>query len=157
MYWSVEPASPMGLVQQYQFCKSDPPAAKQCSELSSMHDVFRLARKWWLGTETYDYFYWIFYLVVTQTIASRVQALGPAVLESPSHLQGGILGPLARNQWQIDVEKWINISLASIQQSCVELASGPSDPRMDNFITRPESNIQKRMCRNQVSQPILHQ
>lgn len=157
MYWSDEPASPLGIVQQYQFCKPGfLPAAKQCTQLLSLHDAYDAAGTLWNELEEDGMLHWLANVVATSSvIAYPVQVLGPAVLESNSRMYGGFLGPLAENQWHIDVEKWTNITLASIQQSVVEAAGGPSDANLNQYVTKPQSRVEKQICRNQVSENTL--
>lgn len=43
MFWSDEPVSPMGLVQQHQFCKPGLPAEIRCTPLLSRQDAYDAA------------------------------------------------------------------------------------------------------------------
>lgn len=47
MYWRDEPASAMGIVQQYQFCKPDLPAEIRCTPLLSRQDAYDAAVALW--------------------------------------------------------------------------------------------------------------
>ncbi|KAL0258270.1 hypothetical protein SLS55_007443 [Diplodia seriata] len=60
-----------------------------------------------------------------------------------------VYAPIPDYQWQLDVEKLNNISLAWLQQYFVDIATGPSDPRMDPFSILPRNENDKRTCRNQ--------
>lgn len=76
-------------------------------------------------------------------------------LESNSRKSFGQQGLIPDNQWQVDVERWNNITLASKQQDFLDAASGPSDPRMNEFIFGPSTDQERRLCHNQV-RPVLH-
>ncbi|KAL1634241.1 hypothetical protein SLS58_010785 [Diplodia intermedia] len=151
MYWSDEPASPMGLVLQYQLCKPGLPVEKRCTPLSSFVDAYDAATKLWQGSESSGAFDW--FMAILQgpqdPLIGPIKVLGQAALDSKARMAQGFIGPLAANQWQLDVEKWTNITLSSIQQSFVEAATGPPDPKQNEYLIKPEESSQKQMCRNQ--------
>jgi hypothetical protein len=59
-----------------------------------------------------------------------VSQLGPTALQSQRTLIQGRQGPLAANQWQLDVAHWWDISLAGAQAVFIDTAYGPTDPEI---------------------------
>ncbi|KAF2142266.1 uncharacterized protein K452DRAFT_333074 [Aplosporella prunicola CBS 121167] len=151
LYWSDEPASPMGLVLQYQLCKPDLPDERRCTELSSFIDAYYSAVALWEESKSGGPFEWFTSILQgpQDPLLSPIKVLGQTALDSITLMGGGFLGPLRENQWQLDVEKWTNITLASIQKSFVEAVTGPPNAQQKDFQVKPEDNSQKRMCQNQ--------
>lgn len=151
-YWGDEVASPLGLVLQLQVCKPSLPAEIRCTPLSSSMDAYESAMQLWPKSEWGEDWAWFFATVggARDLISTPIKALGSPALDSKSLLDQGIMSPLATNQWQLDVSKWFNISLATIQQNFVDVAMGPSDPRQESFLIRPRTHAEKNMCKNQV-------
>ncbi|KAF4537697.1 Cytochrome p450 protein [Lasiodiplodia theobromae] len=151
LYFGDEPASPLGCVRQYQFCSGGADGSR-CTPLSSLLDAHRVAYTRWAQDEPYwDTLRWMASAVrgTQDPLFGSIESLGSAVLESSSRKVAGIMGPLSRDQWQLDVEKWYNISLASIQQNFVEIAAGPSDGRLRDWAVKPANDGEKRFCNNQ--------
>lgn len=155
LYYGDEPASPLGCVRQYQFCSGAGGGTddSHCTPLSSLLDAHHVAYTRWGQDEPYwDTLHWMASAVrgTQDPLSGPIESLGSAVLESSSRKVAGIMGPLSRDQWQLDVEKWYNISLASIQQNFVEIAAGPSDGRLRDWAVKPANDGEKRFCNNQV-------
>ena len=71
-------------------------------------------------------------------------------LTSRQRLNAGQQGPLPDNQWQLEVENWYNIGLASLQ-SIADYAVGPGDADvMKHFWASPNSQVEEMLCKNQV-------
>lgn len=58
--------------------------------------------------------------------------------------------PLPHNQWQLEVENWFKATLAAAQGWTVELATGPSDPRIMEWLQAPVNPDEGLQCKNQV-------
>jgi hypothetical protein len=56
---------------------------------------------------------------------------------------------LANNQWELEAENWFKIALADLQQTVVEQATGPTDPSIARFATKPNAADQETLCTNQ--------
>ncbi|KAB2571216.1 hypothetical protein DBV05_g10111 [Lasiodiplodia theobromae] len=135
-YWSDEVTSPMGLVLQHQLCKPHLPANIRCTPLSSLLNTVDAATRLWPKSELDDNFEWFVAILegAHDSMMTPIKVLGPAALDSKSLLSQGLMGPLASNQWQRDVTKWFNISLATIQQNFVDVAAGSSEPSQESFL-----------------------
>lgn len=81
-----------------------------------------------------------------------VKILRSSALTSRNHLVGGIQGSLPEDQWQLEVENWNSISLASLQGGTVDIATGPGDTAMlEHFWRGPVNDEERLLCQNQVS------
>lgn len=80
-----------------------------------------------------------------------VETLGAGSLTARYKLVSGYQGPLPDNQWQLDVEHWHASTLAAIQGSAVDAATGPASPDMRQYWVPPENEQQQYLCNNQVS------
>lgn len=84
-----------------------------------------------------------------------VLGLKVSALTSRYRLSEGIQASLPANQWQLEVENWNSISLASLQGTLLEYAIGPGDPAvLENFWVKPSNAGEKHLCQNQVSTKI---
>ncbi|KAL9108187.1 MAG: hypothetical protein Q9227_007042 [Pyrenula ochraceoflavens] len=89
------------------------------------------------------------YIELETSIDNTVQHLGGSALLARDSFMGGIQGPLAPNQWQLEVEHWQSITLARMQRLAVEVATGPSDLAASQFVVKPENDAGRSACRNQ--------
>lgn len=167
MYWSDEAASPMGCVQRYQYCNS----GKKCGILGSLDDAVNSAWTLFNGVpgeygssldpyssdvaEISRFYHFINTLYTASNIYDMVSTLGPFALLSPQQLSGGLMGPLADNQWQLDISHWFAIRMASIQAAVVNTARGPNDKSLLQFFNVVSDESQLKMCKNQVSKVFL--
>lgn len=72
------------------------------------------------------------------------------------YLGNGLMGPLAENQWQLDVSYWWSTYLASLQAGVVNTARGPSDPGIDPYKEQPDNSYMREMCNNLVRYPFAN-
>ncbi|KAF4543485.1 Cytochrome p450 protein [Lasiodiplodia theobromae] len=71
-------------------------------------------------------------------------------------LNQGIQAKLPDNQWQLDVEHWHDISMASLQSGVVNAATGPSDPSILEVWQSPQNAEEHKVCHNTpLSQPSI--
>ncbi|KAJ8127132.1 hypothetical protein O1611_g6506 [Lasiodiplodia mahajangana] len=159
LYFPSEPASPLGCVDQYQFCNVVSGTSK-CGPLASRRDALRGVID--LFNTTYfnlaainattkpaallTYFsYPSSYLSVTKVVSH----LGPSSLQSQRYLDDGNQYFLETGQWQLDVARWWDISMAGRQGSFLSLAYGPSDPSVLAQHTNYTSPELKELCDSQ--------
>ncbi|KAB2575171.1 hypothetical protein DBV05_g6104 [Lasiodiplodia theobromae] len=153
VYRQDEVASPLACTDQEQFCDTSLPADRQqCTPLTSSNDARTQAGALLDGGDTasanrFDWF--------KSTILNKpspygiVQNLGTAALLSRSSLGVGIQRPLPTNQWQLDVTRWFETSLASIQGLFLDTATGPSDSRMLQWVHSPANAEERTLCHSQ--------
>lgn len=75
--------------------------------------------------------------------------MGTAMLTARNSLYNGFQGPLPHNQSQLEVENWFKATLAAAQGWTVELATGPSDPRIMVWFQAPVNPDGGLQCKNQ--------
>ncbi|KAK8007731.1 hypothetical protein PG989_001721 [Apiospora arundinis] len=166
-YIPTEAASPLGCVQQYQWCNSEYPTSEGCGPLASWYDA--LAGAYPLFNMTVDDFvmgesplsipergyriHWARLITVIQGgIFDVVQKFGPRALESQKSRSAGIQTSLAKNQWQRDVMTWWNTTLAFTQATFVNTALGFTyyPEAAETRILSPPANDQERhFCQSQ--------
>ncbi|KAI1752806.1 hypothetical protein F4782DRAFT_546419 [Xylaria castorea] len=160
VYFPRAPASPLACADQYQFCTNDHP--ESCSPLASLRDAVADAAPLFNTTYAeianstamtekaarFTYFANTFF-AVNRHVAEVLGQLGSRALLSQQSLLVGFQGPLASNQWQLDVAHWWDISMAIAQAICLDSAYGLSDPAVEksrqNYTTPEFDNV----CRNQ--------
>ncbi|KAI9642009.1 hypothetical protein NHQ30_009880 [Ciborinia camelliae] len=170
-YKPEEAASPLGCVEQWQWCNSAFERETGCGPLASMQDalygalsLFNLTSKD-LDTER-----------PSSKSASGTRLLWPSMmqgqlsslwvmlgylgaksLDSQSLLYDGIQYSLPQNQWQIDVTNWWNTTLAAVQGSYVDTAMGTTDPAEKSSRQKPENSEEIKICNSQVrvAHPVL--
>lgn len=157
-------ASPLGCVQQSQFCNPSLPQETRCGPLASHYDSmlgsaaqFNLTEEEINSPEfpshrTGSRFAWLtmqlqFAVVPFEVILST---LGARALESQNYLEFGLMGELPENQWQRDISQLFSIYLSSIQTGVVSAALGPSDPALDPYKITPPNKYIRELCKSQV-------
>lgn len=171
VYQPEEAASPMGCVEQFQFCNPSL-SSNNCGPLASWADAqVEALPLFGITTEEMQsddvpatsntlgsrYLWLIQVLAVSQAaIGTIIMDLGPDALTSLKYLSSGTMGPLPDNQWQLDVRYWWATFLASLQAGVVNTAHGPTDPALDPYKVLPFDSHAKDMCNNQVRYLVMH-
>ncbi|KAI1129747.1 hypothetical protein F5Y10DRAFT_276535 [Nemania abortiva] len=141
-----EPASPLGCVQQTQFCYEGLPKGKRCGPLASFYDSMSAALEMSPSQTASAQLNWIATQVDSGWISNIIKTLGARALTSQRDLVLGLQGPIAKNQWQLDVVYWWATTLAFVQGNFIDGVVGPSDRRLDKYIVPPED---AQICSNQ--------
>lgn len=76
--------------------------------------------------------------------------LGAKSLASQALLFQGLQNPLPINQWQLDVQRWFEIVLSTIQAAFVNTALGPTSPQLEKMRQAPVNSMEQDICNNQV-------
>lgn len=147
LYVADETISVLGCTMQHQVCDLGLSPDKRCTQLASAIDQSEPLNSRWeriLNITT-----WVSNSAVYMNTV--VDHLGSSSLTSRYSLMSGLQGPLPDNQWQLDVENWHSIVLASFQQSSVRSASGPQDADvLGQYWQISNTKQQKQFCKNQV-------
>ncbi|KUJ06650.1 uncharacterized protein LY89DRAFT_726327 [Mollisia scopiformis] len=164
-YIPVEAGSPMGCLERFQWCSSG-----KCGPLASFyHSVSGTASIFNMTAEDFSLnytarpsstsklgsvFVWIYLMLAESGADINMIAAGlpgAQVLTSESLLINSIQYPLPLNQWQLDVSYWFDIILATFQAIFVDVASGPSDPMLEQseFEWSPENEQERQLCNSQ--------
>lgn len=162
VYQPDEAASSMGCTEQFQYCNPSLPKNK-CGPLASSLDsraeaapLFGMSKTDFvsaglLNEAMISRYQWLITLVTAAVSTNTiVNTLGPDSLLSPKYLLGGLMGSLPDDQWQLDVQNWWAIFLASLQAEVVETARGSADSALDPYKELPYNSHIRSMCNNQV-------
>ena len=169
VYRMAEAASPLGCTEQFQFCRKSADKGNSCGPLASLDDsriasadiLFNVdlslgnltqASEIYSSDRAASHFLWLLQIIDTypSNMFFAVTSLGFKSLASQRGLIDGVQGPLPDDQWKHDVTNWWNISLAALQASFVDTASGPLDPAVARIKTGPITPGQRAVCENQV-------
>lgn len=164
VYLPLEPASPLGCTDQYQMC-----TATSCSPLTSLRDALadaallfnssyaELAEESEGKTGRAALFGYIGHTLFTlrPNVMRVLNHLGPRALASYRNVMMAFQGPLAPNQWQIDVTNIWNISMAATQAAFIDTAYGPRDPKVLEIWFNYTGSHTDTFCNNQVTALLL--
>ncbi|KAI0857613.1 hypothetical protein F4860DRAFT_488914 [Xylaria cubensis] len=157
-------ASPMGCVEQWQWCNSAHPKDSGCGPLAGLSDsLYGAAALFNLTSEELDSdrplspeasgtrLIWpaLLTLGYPTVLPSLLGHLGAKSLASQSRLYSGVQWALPKSQWQLDVIQWWNTILASVQASFVEAAQGSSDPEFRQYTAPPLNEEEQKLCNSQ--------
>lgn len=158
LYYASEPASPLGCLSQEQLCNpSLPEQSRRCTNLTRPKTVGLEAAALGLfppGSNSDARLTWAFNSIFHDSAAVQdvIDTLGAQALLARAGVKNGLQGPLPTNQWQTEVEHWFNTTLASLQQSFVNLARGPDDDSVLEYLVRPANSSTREAgyCKDQV-------
>jgi hypothetical protein len=173
-YRPLNAASPLGCVQQMQWCNSQYPRYRGCGPLASAHDAFLRAAPLFNLTDNQANsikfsrpvsssavgvrLTWPASILLNSPVSSLdrvLAALGTDSLTSQSSLYNGIQLPLPNDQWQDDVRHWWQTTLASVQASFMLATHFPLGSSAESFRLTPLTEQESRMCRSQVCYILL--
>ncbi|KAJ8133021.1 hypothetical protein O1611_g602 [Lasiodiplodia mahajangana] len=161
VYLPLEPGSPLGCAQQYQFCRKD---TRSCGPLASFHDAVTGAAPFFNTTHddaikcvanttiAANFAYLINTIGANSyaTLSNIVTQLGPASLASQSTKIQNLQGRLPSNQWQLDVIRWSDIFKASLQAGFLSTAYfNPANSSLLGVRTNFEAPEFLMLCNNQ--------
>jgi hypothetical protein len=86
---------------------------------------------------------------MTPSIDSIVDIIGATILQSRSTFFAGMQSFIPDNQWEVEMENLFKVTLASLQRSVVDQATGPADPALFSHLKRPHTTEQQKVCANQ--------
>jgi hypothetical protein len=151
LYMADSPASVLGCAIQYQQCIPTLPEGKRCSPLGGLWETNQT-----ISTETEwqsNMLGWIGTTFSESEVQYLVASLRAGSLTSKYSNIASLQGPLPDNQWQLDVEQWHYATLAAVQASAVDYATGPGvNESISQVWETPEDDdeVGKYFCRNQV-------
>ncbi|KAJ2976482.1 hypothetical protein NUW58_g8076 [Xylaria curta] len=170
-YRPTEAASPMGCVQQWQWCNLAYPKDVGCGPLASQNDAVEgaaplfnltsqdLGATWENGsTPVGTRLTWP--LRVTLLSGSHIvyllNNLGGKALTSQDRFYSGVQFPIPNNQWQQDVTFWWKTALSLIQAAFVETVYASTDTQLDPLRRPPLNEEDEKMCRSQARAPAMN-
>ncbi|KAI0390399.1 hypothetical protein F5Y17DRAFT_65954 [Xylariaceae sp. FL0594] len=153
-YLADAPATVMGCATQEQWCRpGDGDGEPVCEPLNDGFDHGDVVTALWSDDEKMQAIMaWAYdsYALNARSIRTVVRDLGITSLTTRFSLRNGVQGPLAPDQWQAEVRGWFETSLANLQRLFVDVATGPSDDRLDGWLLRPQSPEERQACRGQI-------
>ncbi|KAI0456529.1 hypothetical protein F5B21DRAFT_522677 [Xylaria acuta] len=164
-------ASPMGCVEQWQWCNSAYPRDRGCGPLAGSADALYGAATLFnlTGEELYlerpfspgslgTRLIWPYLLIYGYPTAlpQLLGHLGTKSLASQSRFYSGVQWPLPNNQWQLDVIQWWNTILASVQASWLVVKSSISDAQFREYTTPPHNEEEQKLCNSQKIRSSAH-
>lgn len=158
VYSASEPASPLGCLSQEQLCNpSLSERSRRCTNLTRPQTVGYEATELGLfppDSSSEARYEWAFNSIFYDSAAVEdiIDTLGAQALLARAGVRNGMQGPLPTDQWQTEVEHWFNTTLASLQQSFVNLARGPDDDSVLGWLVRPANSSTREAgyCKDQV-------
>ncbi|KAK8093473.1 hypothetical protein PG997_000158 [Apiospora hydei] len=164
VFTPTEEASPLGCVQQWQWCKSGSGNARECGPLAGWMDAMAGAVHLvnsssnaldasLRGNKSGSKIGWISGIswMSKSSIYDLLLTFGAKALESQSLLSAGVQLGVSKNQWQLDVANWWNITLAIQQAAFVSTAMGypEVDTSLKSMIYSPKNDEERHLCQNQ--------
>ncbi|OTA99476.1 hypothetical protein M426DRAFT_255537 [Hypoxylon sp. CI-4A] len=141
---SFEPASPLACAYQEQYCRPD---GGGCTELGSSNDAIDASGSLFQDNQAYTNFEWLGW-AGTFGLEAVIRTLRSHALTSRFGLYLGLQGQIPGNQWQLDVQYWLAISLAAMQRAVTVNAAGAL-PNDEAAIWRPSNDSEINICQNQ--------
>ncbi|OTB01373.1 hypothetical protein M426DRAFT_41238, partial [Hypoxylon sp. CI-4A] len=171
LYRPNEAASPMGCVQQNQWCTSSDPKNRKCGPLASRNDaVYGAASLFNVTMDELDSqrpqasgsnetrFLWQSAIWGNNPIAIEpvLSFLGAKSLLSQVHFYESVQFTIPTNQWQLDVSHWWNMALASAQAEYVQTVQGIVSPALDSLRRSPVNKEEQKLCDSQKMRSASH-
>ncbi|KAI0448075.1 hypothetical protein F4803DRAFT_567680 [Xylaria telfairii] len=169
-YQPSEAASPLGCAYQAQICKGNVASNNSCGPLASYSDawvgaaplfgvdmeaIYNLETdqliKTYAADEDASRFVWLLRMITnSQTdVTDIITKIGSQSLESSKSLVSSVQGPLPDNQWMLDVTYWWNITLAVLQATFIDTASGSTTLERARLQINATNSGQISICQNQ--------
>ena len=151
LYVRDDPVRALGCVERYQFCNPNVSTKSSCTTLGGIAQAVQRAPQLYQGEEQRAQLKWSASAIALMAAGLRevTGLLGTSALQSRSTLTQGEQSTLPKNQWEVEVESWFKITLADLQRSILEHATGPTDPAIRQFLVRPNTTEEQKVCANQ--------
>jgi hypothetical protein len=147
LFFRDDPVTVLGCTEKFQFCKFN----GQCTSLAGSDPATDQARTFWSNEDEQARFMWSAEVIEGSAMPLNqvVGVLATNSLLAAKLANNGIQTPLLDNQWELEVENWVKISLADLQRAFVEEATGPTDPRIGVLLQRPLNPLEEDACGSQ--------
>ncbi|KAI0006574.1 hypothetical protein F4779DRAFT_620499 [Xylariaceae sp. FL0662B] len=141
IYAQDEVGAPLACMKQEQFCRTTTPNDENCTPLQGNADAYTSDSAgnvdWSKSAPFYSNPY------------DAIRSLSAQSLVSRSSLHAGLQASLPDNQWEIDVQHWFEIGLATLQKLYLDYAAGPTSSFPEILTRRPSTDQEKSLCANQ--------
>lgn len=154
VYMPTLPAAALGCIQQQQFCNPNLPEGQRCTPLAGFDESLIAVKAMFSSdADSWVRFHWM--AAVAQrfdtTVADIVAFLGAGALRARDTLSVGIQGQLPDNQWQLEVQFWHYVCLATFQAYFTLAPNRLDNPKLEELSYTPNSTVENALCNNQVS------
>ena len=158
-YYRDQPVGVLGCTQQFQFCNPNLRGDTGCTPLSGYYSIFdnpNITDSLWetaAQNSSFEHFTWAIgvFGFASTNIDEVVASLGISALLARNSLGVGLQGPLPNNQWELEVEHWIQASMALVQRTLLEQATGPFTQDVYPWLVKPQNAEDEAQCQKQVS------
>ncbi|RWA09657.1 hypothetical protein EKO27_g5457 [Xylaria grammica] len=163
-YRPSEPASPMGCVEQWQWCNLASPTDQGCGPLARQLDAIYGAAPFFnltshdldpdrpaVATSAGTRLVWPSLVLSSSpyAISSLFNYLGDKALASQDRFYSGVQWPIPLDQWQRDVTYWWHTMLSVVQAAFVETVYSNPDPELNPLRWGPLNPEEQKMCQRQ--------
>lgn len=158
-YYRDQPVGVLGCTQQFQFCNPNLSGDTGCTPLSGYYYLYDNPNNsdslWKTAAQSSSFEHFIDAIGVSgfasTNIDEIVASLGISALLVRNSLGIGTQGPLPNNQWELEVEHWMQASMALVQRTLLEQATGPFTQNVYPWLVKPQNAEDEAQCRKQVS------
>ncbi|KUJ09083.1 uncharacterized protein LY89DRAFT_788489 [Mollisia scopiformis] len=157
-YYRDQPVGALGCTQQFQFCNPNLSDGTGCTPLLGFYSNFANPNVtnglWKTAAQDTSFTYFTSVIGVfgfaSTNIDDVVASLGISALLARNSLGVGIQGPLPNNQWELEVEHWMQASLSLLQRTLLEQAAGPFTEDVYPWLAKPQDAQDQAQCRRQM-------
>ena len=141
----------LGCIERIQFCNPNVPGNSSCTPLTGISQAFQLGPLLWQDLTQKAYFNWSTSGIYSgmMNIFETTTIIGTAALQSRNTLAEGVQFLIPDNQWELEMETFFKVILASLQRIIIDQATGPADPTLLPDLARPNTIEEQKVCANQ--------
>ncbi|KAN0108031.1 hypothetical protein V8E51_007773 [Hyaloscypha variabilis] len=160
IYLADKAVNAIGCIDQYQICNSNllglDGETMRCTPLGPAYSLFEASEQIGLNLYQLATVKTLVFAFRESSMSNSVDGRGPSALQAQNTLFTTIDAyqqevPLPNNQWQIELSSWFAVSLAALQQSLVQKASGPTDIlAAGGYILKPAIKYEEAICKRQM-------
>ncbi|KAI0552680.1 hypothetical protein F4679DRAFT_533495 [Xylaria curta] len=149
VYRQDNPGSPMGCAHRSQYCRAGPSGESVCTDLTGELDLYYSVLSVFDDEQAFNRVNWFQTMVDASWWLEDIVGRGDVNLAAQYRVRSGVQGPLPDDQWQLEVQYWFSIMLASMQRTFVDTATGPSDVNLKQYRVPPANADEQNLCVNQ--------
>ena len=160
IYLADKAVNAIGCIDQYQICNPNllglDGETMRCTPLGPAYSLFEASEQIGLNLYQLATVETLVFAFRESSMSNSVDGRGPSALQAQNTLFTTIDAyqqevPLPNNQWQIELSSWFAVSLAALQQSLVQKASGPTDIlAAGGYILKPAIKYEEAICKRQM-------
>jgi len=136
----------LGCADQQQFCN---PTNNQCTELTASTILAKQFQQVGMNAVQQATCRRLLLELSSANTYFSVNGRGSSSLRAQETLYDLNQAPLPNNQWMIEVSSWFSVSMAKLQQSVVQYATGPPYLVTGSYLWKPTDAISVAMCGSQ--------